>query len=562
MIENELAHRRYLCCGSAWASQAAKKPCRRRTIKADRIRLDNIDLSRLCIDIIATTPEQEHALRQGLAQRPPCYASGATASGSSRTAPSLPRTAASPLPDRRRTCPPAGMRASGSIARAAGSRPGSSIATRISSIGGDRAHEFELRLKGASYEEIARAGGGIVSTVKATRAASEDDLVASALPRLDHLIAEGCTTIEIKSGYGLDLETEARILARRAPPRRASVPSPSPPPSSAPMPCRRRRTATRMPSSTRSAARCCRLSPAKASPMRSTPSARASPSRPSRRRACSMPRRRLGLHDQAPCRPALQPARREARRRLRRALGRSSRIHGRGRRRRHGEGRHRRRAAAGRLLHAARDASCRRSPPSAQHGTRMALATDCNPGTSPLTSLLLTMNMGATLFRMTVEECIAGVTREAARALGSARRDRHAGTRQVLRSRDLEHRAPGGARLPHRLQPASRPHLERTVTQTVTLHPGSVALADWAPGLFRRTRSRSIRIAAPPSRPAPGPSRPSSPRASRSTASTPASESSRACASAPPISRRSSATSCSRMPPASASRCRSPSCAS
>ena len=57
--------------------------------------------------------------------------------------------------------------------------------------GGDRAHEFELRLKGASYEEIARAGGGIVSTVKATRAASEDDLVASALPRLDHLIAEG-----------------------------------------------------------------------------------------------------------------------------------------------------------------------------------------------------------------------------------------------------------------------------------------------------------------------------------------------------------------------------------
>ena len=53
-----------------------------------------------------------------------------------------------------------------------------------------------------------------------------------------------------------------------------------------------------------------------------------------------------------------------------------------------------------------------------QHGTRMALATDCNPGTSPLTSLLLTMNMGATLFRLTVEECIAGVTREAARALG------------------------------------------------------------------------------------------------------------------------------------------------
>src|ERR671928_1191457 len=60
-------------------------------------------------------------------------------------------------------------------------------------FGGNRAHEFELRLKGASYEEIARAGGGIVSTVGATRKASEAELVASALPRLDHLIAEGCT---------------------------------------------------------------------------------------------------------------------------------------------------------------------------------------------------------------------------------------------------------------------------------------------------------------------------------------------------------------------------------
>ena len=78
--------------------------------------------------------------------------------------------------------------------------------------GGNRAHEFELRLAGATYEEIARAGGGILSTVKATRAASEHDLVVQALPRLDALIAEGVTTIEIKSGYGLDTETEARQL--------------------------------------------------------------------------------------------------------------------------------------------------------------------------------------------------------------------------------------------------------------------------------------------------------------------------------------------------------------
>src|SRR5580692_3514560 len=83
--------------------------------------------------------------------------------------------------------------------------------------GGNRAREFEQRLAGATYEEIARAGGGIVSTVKATRQATLDELVASALPRLDALIAEGVTTIEIKSGYGLALESERRQLqaARR-----------------------------------------------------------------------------------------------------------------------------------------------------------------------------------------------------------------------------------------------------------------------------------------------------------------------------------------------------------
>src|SRR5689334_3084530 len=70
---------------------------------------------------------------------------------------------------------------------------------------GDRAHEFELRLKGATYEEIAKQGGGILSTVRATRAASEDDLVAQSRLRLDRLVAEGVTMVEIKSGYGLDL---------------------------------------------------------------------------------------------------------------------------------------------------------------------------------------------------------------------------------------------------------------------------------------------------------------------------------------------------------------------
>ncbi|MGN6032982.1 MAG: imidazolonepropionase, partial [Thermomicrobiales bacterium] len=77
---------------------------------------------------------------------------------------------------------------------------------------GNRSHEFELRLAGATYEEIARAGGGIVSSVRALRAASEDDLLAETLPRLDALIAEGVTTVEVKSGYGLDLENERKSL--------------------------------------------------------------------------------------------------------------------------------------------------------------------------------------------------------------------------------------------------------------------------------------------------------------------------------------------------------------
>ena len=78
--------------------------------------------------------------------------------------------------------------------------------------GGNRAREFEMRLEGASYEDISRAGGGIISTVTATREADEETLLAEALKRVDALIAEGVGGIEIKSGYGLDLETELKML--------------------------------------------------------------------------------------------------------------------------------------------------------------------------------------------------------------------------------------------------------------------------------------------------------------------------------------------------------------
>ena len=82
---------------------------------------------------------------------------------------------------------------------------------------GDRALEFEQRLQGATYEQIARSGGGILSTVRAVRAASEDELLAQSLPRAQALLRDGATTIEIKSGYGLDFDNERKMLrvARR-----------------------------------------------------------------------------------------------------------------------------------------------------------------------------------------------------------------------------------------------------------------------------------------------------------------------------------------------------------
>ena len=283
---------------------------------------------------------------------------------------------------------------------------------------GNRANEFEMRLAGASYEEIARAGGGIVSTVKALRAASEDELVAQSLPRLDALIAEGVTTIEIKSGYGLDLENEAKSLraARRLGDERPVTVRTTflgahalPPEANGDKDAYIATVVRRDAAGDRRA---------RAWPTRSTASARASPFRPSRSRASSTRRSALGLPvklhaDQL---SNLHGAALAAR--YRRAVGRSSRIHRRGRRGRDGA----RPAPSPCCCPAPSTSSARRrsrrSTCSASTACKMAVATDCNPGTSPLTSLLLTMNMAATLFRMTVEECLAGVTREAARALG------------------------------------------------------------------------------------------------------------------------------------------------
>ncbi|WGR69558.1 MULTISPECIES: imidazolonepropionase [unclassified Bradyrhizobium] len=282
--------------------------------------------------------------------------------------------------------------------------------------GGNRAHEFELRLKGASYEEIARAGGGIVSTVAATRKASEADLVASALPRLDALIGEGATTVEIKSGYGLDTETETRQLAaarslgrvRPVAIRTSFLGAHALPPEAngdkdryIDLVCKEM-----LPAVAKAG-----LADAVDAFMEGIAFSGVQTARVfEAARALGLP---VKLHaDQLSNLSGAALAAKFS------ALSADHLEHT-------DEAGVASMAKAGTVavllpgaFYFIRETQ---KPPVdmfRKHGVSMALATDCNPGSSPLTSLLLTMNMGATLFRMTVAECLAGVTREGARALG------------------------------------------------------------------------------------------------------------------------------------------------
>lgn len=285
-------------------------------------------------------------------------------------------------------------------------------------FGGDRAREFEMRLQGADYQQIARAGGGIVSTVRATRAADEDALVETALPRLDALLAEGVATVEIKSGYGLDVETELRML--------------------------------------RAARRLARERPVR---VRTTWLA-----------AHALPPEFAGRHDDyldAVAIPGLQaaheqglvdavdafcegiafsPAQVARVFEAAQALGLPVKLHAEqlsnlgGAAMAAGFGAlscdHveyldqagvQAMAVAGSVavllpgaFYALRETQ---APPVAAlraAGVPMAISTDCNPGTSPMSSLLLAMNMACTLFRLTPAEALAGATVHAARALGLA----------------------------------------------------------------------------------------------------------------------------------------------
>jgi len=281
--------------------------------------------------------------------------------------------------------------------------------------GGNRAHEFELRLKGASYEEIARAGGGIVSTVAATRQADVADLISGALPRLDALIGEGVTTIEIKSGYGLDTDTEmrqlkaARDLGRIRPVtvRTSFLGAHALPPEEGDKDRYIDRVCQQMLPAVAEAG----LADAVDAFMEGIAFSRAQTARVfAAARAFGLP---VKLHaDQLSNLGGAALAAEFS------ALSADHLEHT------EEEG-VAAMAGAGTvavLLPGAFYFIRETQKPPVElfraHRVNMALATDCNPGSSPLTSLLLAMNMGATLFRMTVAECLLGVTREGARALG------------------------------------------------------------------------------------------------------------------------------------------------
>ncbi len=287
-------------------------------------------------------------------------------------------------------------------------------------FGGDRAAEFEQRLGGASYEEIARAGGGILSTVRATRAASEAELLAAALPRLDGLLAEGVTTVEIKSGYGLDAVNElkqlrvARELAgqRRVSVRTTLLAAHATPPEYAGRRAAYARHVAEHIIPTAAAEGLADAVDAFADSIGFTNEETAWVFAAARAAGLPVKLHADQLTDQGGAGFAAAHAALSADH-LERAneAGLAA------------------MAAAGTvavLLPGAalvlRETAHPDIAAMRRHGTRMALSTDMNPGSSPTRSLLLMLNLGCTLFRMTVPEALLGVTRHAAAALGLADR--------------------------------------------------------------------------------------------------------------------------------------------
>ena len=281
--------------------------------------------------------------------------------------------------------------------------------------GGDRAAEFEQRLKGASYAEIAEAGGGIVSTVAATRAASEDDLLCAARPRLDALLAEGVTTVEIKSGYGLDLENELKQL-RVARALGAALPvtvkttflgAHALPPEfaeraedyiDAVVVMLPEIAASGLADAVDAFCETIGFSPEQTARVFEAAGAQGLPVKLHADQLSDLGGAALAARYGALSADHLEFTGAEGVAAM---------------------------AAAGTVavilpgaFYTLRETQV---PPVAAFraaGVPIALATDCNPGSAPVSSLLLMLNMGCTLFRLTPEEALAGVTRHAATALG------------------------------------------------------------------------------------------------------------------------------------------------
>lgn len=281
---------------------------------------------------------------------------------------------------------------------------------------GNRAHEFELRLRGASYEEIARAGGGIVSTVKNSREADQAELVRQALPRLDALIAEGATTVEVKSGYGLDLENEAKALraARQLGVERpVTIRTTFLGAHALPPEAKGDKTAyiqtivnTMLPAIAKENladavdAFCegIAFSPEEVTQVFEAAAALNLPVKLHADQLSNLRGAMLAAKFKALSADHLEHTDEAGAA----AMGKAGTVA----------------VLLPGAFYFMRDT---RQPPIAlfrQYGVPMAVSTDSNPGTSPLTSILMSMNLAATLFRLSVDECIAGVTREAARALG------------------------------------------------------------------------------------------------------------------------------------------------
>jgi len=283
-------------------------------------------------------------------------------------------------------------------------------------FGGNRAMEFEMRLNGASYEDVARAGGGIISTVKATRGASEDALVEDALPRLDALIAEGVATVEVKSGYGLNMDVELRMLraARRLAEQRAVtikttfLGAHAAPPEYAGreddyivevcIPTLRAAHAEGLVDAVDAFCEGIAFQPAQVAQVFDVTSELGL-----RVKIHAEQLSNLGGAKMAASYGALSADHIEY-------LDEDGVVA---------------MAAAGTTavilpgaFYTLRETQVPPIDLLRKHGVPMAVATDANPGSSPLTSVLLAMNMASTLFRMTPEESLAGVTRIAARALG------------------------------------------------------------------------------------------------------------------------------------------------